>query len=117
MYVYLSVNMQTRLILPFPIKDKSRTLALEESFFQAFSLYFHISPVLSRSRHSQHSEWKLHGEEFDTHLYVAKRWRVPEDWKIPGLEMIMSPEGAQGVCRGQGGWGLIEGMFASLEWD
>lgn len=79
--------------------DKPRTLALEYSFFDAFNLYFRMTPVV--------------GGDSEVRVYLCQRWRITTEWQIPKVEQVMN--GAPGVLRGRD-FGYIDQMFASMEW-
>ncbi|GMK55489.1 hypothetical protein CspeluHIS016_0205450 [Cutaneotrichosporon spelunceum] len=79
---------------------KSRSLALEESFFDSFARYFRMEPVM--------------GPVGDVKLFLCRRWRVTEEWQLPDLSRVMN--GAPGVVVGRS-FGLAESLFAEMEWD
>ena len=80
--------------------DQSRTLILEESFFDTLSLYFKLTPVT--------------GKDWEAKIFICKRWRVTEEWRLPGLCEVM--KGGKGIIRGKD-FGLIDSLFGSLEWE
>ncbi|KAK4688810.1 hypothetical protein P7C73_g1304, partial [Tremellales sp. Uapishka_1] len=80
--------------------DKSRTLALEESFFDSLSLYFQLVPVT--------------GAEWEARVYICRRWKVTKDWSIPDKRIVMN--GSKEVITGRS-FGLVDQMFGSLEWE
>ncbi|WVQ68013.1 uncharacterized protein L199_006219 [Kwoniella botswanensis] len=82
------------------IIDTSRTLALEESFFDSFSLYFQMIPV--------------RGSDWEAKIFICKRWNVTDEWALPDIKDVMN--GGKGVLRGRS-FGLIDELFGSLEWD
>ncbi|BEI85438.1 hypothetical protein CcaverHIS002_0508390 [Cutaneotrichosporon cavernicola] len=79
---------------------KSRSLGLEESFFDSFARYFRMEPVM--------------GFTGDAKLFLCRRWRVTEEWRLPELSRVMN--GAPGVIVGRS-FGLAESLFAEMEWD
>ncbi|WRT68454.1 uncharacterized protein IL334_005430 [Kwoniella shivajii] len=85
---------------PLAWGDTSRTLALEESFFDSFSLYFHMAPV--------------RGGHWDAKVFICKRWTVSEEWTLPDIKDVMN--GGKGVLRGRS-FTLVDDLFGSLEWD
>lgn len=74
-------------------KDKSRSLAFEETFFHTFERWFRMTPLLSRTRppqptavnppHTAHEppcsteapQWTVHGKTQDVFVYVCRRRR------------------------------------------
>lgn len=80
---------------------KSRSLNLEESFFDAFSHYFRMEPVLG-----------VHDPEVK--LFLCSRWKVNEQWQLPDIKHVMA--GAPGVVKGRS-YDLIDSLFNALEWD
>lgn len=52
--------------------------------------------------------------EADVKLFLCRRWRVTEEWRIPDTSRVMA--GAPGVVVGRT-FGLAESLFAELEWD
>jgi hypothetical protein len=80
--------------------DKSRTLALEESFFDAFGQYFRMMPVV--------------GGEWEAKVFICRRWRTTEEWALPDATEAMSRR--PGIVRGRD-FGLIDQLFGSLEWE
>lgn len=80
---------------------KSRSLNLEESFFDAFSHYFRMEPVLG-----PHDE--------AVKLFRCRRWKVTEEWKLPDLQHVMG--GAPGVVKGRS-YDLVDSLFNAIEWD
>lgn len=81
--------------------DKSRTLALEQSFFDSLALYFRLEPVI--------------GGRTEAKIYICRRWRVTEDWTVPEENIVMN--GSKEVVKGRGGFGLMEEMLGAIEWD
>ena len=81
--------------------DKSRTLALEQSFFDTLSLYFRVEPVV--------------GGDTGAKIYICRRWPVTESWVLPEEKDVMN--GSKEVVKGQGGYGLMEEMLGAIEWD
>ncbi|BEJ16289.1 hypothetical protein CspHIS471_0508940 [Cutaneotrichosporon sp. HIS471] len=79
---------------------KSRSLGLEESFFDSFARYFRMEPVM--------------GVTGDAKLFLCRRWRVTEEWRLPESSRVMN--GAPGVVVGRS-FGLAESLFAEMEWD
>lgn len=47
-------------------------------------------------------------------LFICRRWRVTDEWRLPSLNMVMG--GAPGVVKGRS-FGLVESLFSALEWD
>jgi hypothetical protein len=78
--------------------DKSRTLNLEESFFDSLGKYFQVTPVIGVD---------------GANIYICRRWRVTEEWTMPAISEVMN--GVKGVVRGRD-FGLVDQLFASLEW-
>ena len=81
------------------IADHLRSLSLEESFFNALNLYFKLTPVT--------------GGQWETKIFICKRWRVTEEWALPVLSEVM--KGGKGIVRGRS-FGLIDEIFGSMEW-
>lgn len=81
--------------------DKSRTLALEQSFFDTLSLYFRLEPVV--------------GGQTGAKIYICRRWRVTEDWVVPEEKDVMN--GSERVVKGRGGMSVMEEMLGAIEWD
>ncbi|RSH77928.1 uncharacterized protein EHS24_003001 [Apiotrichum porosum] len=81
---------------------KSRSLNLEESFFDSFAHYFRQEPVTD-------GKW-----DAEVKLFICRRWRVTDEWRLPSLNMVMG--GAPGVVKGRS-FGLVESLFSALEWD
>lgn len=81
--------------------DKSRTLALEQSFFDSLALYFRLEPVI--------------GGRTEAKIYLCRRWRVTKDWVVPDEKDVMN--GSKEVMRGSGGFGLVEEMLGAIEWE
>ena len=79
--------------------DQPRSLALEESFFDALSLYFKLTPVT--------------GAAWEAKMFICKRWRVTEEWALPDATEIMN--GRKGILRGRV-FGLVDQLLGSLEW-
>jgi len=75
----------------------SRTLALEESFFQSFSLYFRMEPI--------------YGGNQETKMYTCRRWGVNERWLLPTTECVMN--GSSSVMRGRT-FELVDQMLGSI---
>jgi hypothetical protein len=50
----------------------------------------------------------------DVKLFLCRRWRVTEEWRLPELGRVMN--GAPGVVVGRS-FGLAESLFAEMEWD
>jgi hypothetical protein len=96
--MYVPVPASTVLML---ISDKSRTLALEQSFFDTFALYFRIEPVI--------------GGRTEAKIYICRRWKVTEQWVVPEEKEVMN--GSKEVIMGRGGFGLMEEMLGAIEWD
>lgn len=91
------------------IADQSRTLSLEESFFDAFSQYFSLQPVILPPETSTANP--------QARIYICRRWRTTNEWTLPDIKRIMNgPEGGKGVVRGRD-FGLIDALFGGLEWD
>ncbi|TXT12904.1 hypothetical protein VHUM_01305 [Vanrija humicola] len=80
---------------------KSRSLALEESFFDSFGRYFELTPVLG-------------GGWDEERIFVCRRWRVTEEWRLPSLKQVMAPQPGVVVKRS---FGLVDDLFAHLEWE
>ncbi|TYJ53404.1 hypothetical protein B9479_005951 [Cryptococcus floricola] len=78
----------------------SRTLALEESFFDALARYFHMSPV--------------RGGDWEAKVFICRRWKVTKEWALPGVKDVMN--GGKGVVRGRS-YDLIDELFGALDWD
>lgn len=81
---------------------KSRSLGLEESFFDSFARYFRMEPVTGGPPAD------------DVKLFLCRRWRVTDAWRLPGVDRVMG--GAEGVVVGRS-FGLAESLFAEMEWD
>jgi hypothetical protein len=81
--------------------DKSRTLNLEQSFFDTLALYFRLEPVV--------------GGRTEAKIYICRRWRVTEDWVVPEEKDVMN--GSKQVIRGRGGMSVMEEMLGAIEWD
>lgn len=81
---------------------KSRSLSLEESFFDSFARYFRQEPVTD-------GKWDL-----EVKLFICRRWRVTEEWRLPGLDTVMN--GAPGVVPGRS-YSLVDSLFSAMEWD
>ncbi|KAL1406338.1 hypothetical protein Q8F55_008037 [Vanrija albida] len=79
---------------------KSRSLALEESFFDSFGRYFELTPVLG-------------GDWDEERIFLCRRWRVTDEWRLPSLQHVMSPQPGVVVKRS---FGLVDDLFAHLEW-
>jgi hypothetical protein len=92
---------------PLPLRaqtdmtDKSRTLNLEQSFFDTLALYFRLEPVV--------------GGRTEAKIYICRRWRVTEDWVVPEEKDVMN--GSKEVIRGRGGMSVMEEMLGAIEWD
>ncbi|WOO83862.1 Protein-lysine methyltransferase METTL21D [Vanrija pseudolonga] len=80
---------------------KSRSLALEESFFDSFGRYFELTPVLG-------------GGWDEERIFVCRRWRVTDEWRLPSLKHVMAPQPGVVVQRS---FGLVDDLFAHLEWE
>jgi len=94
----------TQSLLPGPwtdMIDKSRTLNLEQSFFDTLALYFRLEPVV--------------GGRTEAKIYICRRWRVTEDWVVPDEKDVMN--GSKEVIRGRGGMSVMEEMLGAIEWD
>jgi hypothetical protein len=78
--------------------DKSRTLNLEQSFFDSLGRYFQMKPVIGVD---------------DARIYICRRWKVTTEWTLPGVNEVMN--GVRGVVRGRD-FGFEEQLFASIEW-
>lgn len=89
------------------ILDKSRTLALEQSFFDSLALYFRLEPVVAAAGRGP--------TEDEAKIYSCRRWRVTSEWAVPEEKDVMN--GSKEVKRGQGGFGLMEEMLGAIEWD
>jgi hypothetical protein len=96
--MYVPVPASAMLML---ISDKSRTLALEQSFFDTLALYFRIEPVI--------------GGRTEAKIYICRRWKVTEQWVVPEEKEVMN--GSKEVIMGRGGFGLMEEMLGAIEWD
>jgi hypothetical protein len=81
--------------------DKSRTLNLEQSFFDTLALYFRLEPVV--------------GGRTEAKIYICRRWRVTENWVVPEERDVMN--GSKEVIRGRGGMSVMEEMLGAIEWD
>jgi len=81
--------------------DKSRTLNLEQSFFDTLALYFRLEPVV--------------GGRIEAKIYICRRWRVTENWVVPDEKDVMN--GSIEVIRGRGGMSVMEEMLGAIEWD
>jgi hypothetical protein len=88
-----------RSVEPADMEDHSRTLALEETFFDSLNLYFQMTPVL--------------GGHEDTKIYLCRRWPVTEEWSLPTMQDVM--HGGKGVTQGRA-FGLIDEMLGSMQW-
>ncbi|WVO23085.1 uncharacterized protein IAS62_004430 [Cryptococcus decagattii] len=77
----------------------TRTLALEESFFDALAHYFKTKPV--------------RGGTWEAKVFIGKRWKVTKDWSLPDIKDIMN--GSKEVIRGRS-YGLIDELFGTLDW-
>ncbi|WVR07525.1 hypothetical protein IAU60_004567 [Kwoniella sp. DSM 27419] len=80
--------------------DTSRTLALEESFFNSLALYFQTTPV--------------RGGDWEAKVFICRRWRVTSDWTLPDVNEVMN--GGRGVIRGRS-YDLVDDLFGALEWE
>ncbi|WWC90659.1 uncharacterized protein L201_005595 [Kwoniella dendrophila CBS 6074] len=78
----------------------SRTLSLEESFFDSLALYFKTTPV--------------RGGDWEAKVFICRRWKITEEWTLPDVKDVMN--GGKGVIRGRS-YGLVDDLFGSLEWD
>lgn len=81
---------------------KSRSLGLEESFFDSFSRYFRSQPVLDG------------GWDEEVKIFLCRRWRVTSEWKLPEQELVMA--GAPGIVQGRS-YDLVDSLFSAIEWD
>lgn len=101
MYGLLSSRLFS-LMLTVPINtfvDTTRTLALEESFFDALAYYFKTTPV--------------RGGTWEAKVFIGKRWKVTKDWSLPDIKDVMN--GSKEVIRGRS-YGLIDELFGTLDW-
>ncbi|OWZ41384.1 hypothetical protein C361_03897 [Cryptococcus neoformans Tu259-1] len=81
------------------ISYTTRTLALEESFFDALAHYFKTTPV--------------RGGTWEAKVFIGKRWKVTKDWSLPDIKDVMN--GSKEVIRGRS-YGLIDELFGTLDW-
>lgn len=80
---------------------KSRSLGLEESFFDSFSRYFRSEPVTDGS-------W-----DDEVKIFLCRRWRVTDAWVLPEMKHVMA--GARGAVQGRS-YDLVDSLFSAIEW-